>query len=108
MGVCKEGLSGQLAETATLLNKAIECSLGREASLSLTFYNVLSGIDRSPTGFLTMSQLVTEIFLTSGGVTRLVDRMAKAGLVERKGCPNDRRSMHVEMTDEGRTTLQRA
>ena len=49
-----------------------------------------------------------DVALTTGGVTRLVDRMVEAGLVARQNCPNDRRSVHVVLTPVGRATLERA
>ena len=52
-----------------------------------------------------MSRLSNDIALTTGGVTRLVDRMVEAGLVERQACPSDRRSIHVILTPEGRDVL---
>jgi DNA-binding MarR family transcriptional regulator len=55
-----------------------------------------------------MSRLSNDIALTTGGVTRLVDRMVDAGLVERSACPSDRRSIHVVLTPEGRGVLDRA
>jgi DNA-binding MarR family transcriptional regulator len=41
-------------------------------------------------------------------VTRLVDRMERAGYVERRPCPSDRRVQYVGLTDAGRDILQRA
>ena len=38
-----------------------------------------------------MSQLADQVALTSGGITRLLDRMTAAGLVQRVPCPTDRR-----------------
>ena len=55
-----------------------------------------------------MSTLSVDVSLTTGGVTRLVDRMAEAGLVARQNCPNDRRSIHVVLTPQGRAVLERA
>jgi len=57
---------------------------------------------------LTMSTLSADVSLTTGGVTRLVDRMVEAGLVARQNCPNDRRSIHVVLTTEGRAVLEQA
>src|SRR5581483_5992780 len=59
-------------------------------------------------GRLTMSKLSSDVAITTGGVTRLVDRMVEAGLVARQNCPNDRRSVHVVLTPEGQATLARA
>jgi DNA-binding MarR family transcriptional regulator len=55
-----------------------------------------------------MSRLSADVALTTGGVTRLVDRMVDAGLVERKNCPSDRRSVHVVLTPEGGAMLEKA
>jgi DNA-binding MarR family transcriptional regulator len=55
-----------------------------------------------------MSKLSADVALTTGGVTRLVDRMEEAGLVARKDCPSDRRSVHVVLTPNGESTLHQA
>ena len=55
-----------------------------------------------------MSKLSAEVALTTGGVTRLVDRMVEAGLVARQNCPSDRRSVHVVLTPTGQATLRSA
>jgi DNA-binding MarR family transcriptional regulator len=39
--------------------------------------------------------------LTSGGVTRLVDRLVEAGTVERVQCPTDRRVLWAQLTERG-------
>jgi DNA-binding MarR family transcriptional regulator len=55
-----------------------------------------------------MSKLSVDVALTTGGVTRLVDRMVDAGLVERTACPADRRSIYVVLTALGQAVLARA
>jgi MarR family 2-MHQ and catechol resistance regulon transcriptional repressor len=86
--------------------------LGREleetVGIPLVFFDVLIHVGAAPDGRLTMSRLSTDVALTTGGVTRLVDRMADAGLVARENCPKDRRSIHVVLTPEGRAVLERA
>jgi MarR family 2-MHQ and catechol resistance regulon transcriptional repressor len=86
--------------------------LGRElegtVGIPLVWFDVLIHIGGAPEGRLTMSRLSTDVALTTGGVTRLVDRMVEAGLVARQNCPNDRRSVHVVLTDQGTDTLRRA
>ena len=49
-----------------------------------------------------MSRLSSDVALTTGGVTRLVDRMVEAGLVARENCPSDRRSIYVVLTRRAR------
>jgi DNA-binding MarR family transcriptional regulator len=55
-----------------------------------------------------MSRLSADVALTTGGVTRLVDRMVEAGLVARENCPSDRRSIYVVLTPEGQAVLDKA
>jgi DNA-binding MarR family transcriptional regulator len=86
--------------------------LGREleqvVGIPLVWFDVLVHIGGAEEGRLTMSKLSTKVALTTGGVTRLVDRMVEAGLVSRRNCPSDRRSVHVVLTPQGQSTLGRA
>ncbi len=52
--------------------------------------------------------LAESLLLSRSGVTRLVDRMAEAGLVCRESSPEDRRVSYVVMTQPGRDALDRA
>ena len=89
---------------ADLLGRELEQSVG----IPLVWFDVLIHIGGADGGRLTMSKLSTEVALTTGGVTRLVDRMAEAGLVARQNCPSDRRSVHVVLTPAGQSTLGHA
>lgn len=51
--------------------------------------------------------LLCKVNVTKSGLTRLVDRIEKAGLVERTYCPSDRRGTFLVITDEGREILAR-
>src|ERR1700685_3696063 len=86
--------------------------LGREleqnVGIPLVFFDVLIHVGGAPESRLTMSRLVSDVALTPGGVTRLVDRMVEAGLVARENCPNDRRSIYVVLTPQGQAVLHRA
>jgi DNA-binding MarR family transcriptional regulator len=86
--------------------------LGREleqnVGIPLVFFDVLIHVGGASEHRLTMSRLSSDVALTTGGVTRLVDRMVEAGLVARENCPNDRRSIYVVLTPEGQAVLQRA
>jgi MarR family transcriptional regulator, 2-MHQ and catechol-resistance regulon repressor len=93
-------------------NRQLTDRLGRDledtVGIPLVFFDVLIHVGAAPEGRLTMSRLSADVALTTGGVTRLVDRMVEAGLVERQNCPNDRRSVHVVLTAEGRGVLEKA
>jgi MarR family 2-MHQ and catechol resistance regulon transcriptional repressor len=52
-------------------------------------------------GPLLLGDLQKRILVSSGGITFLVDRLAKRGLVERQACPNDRRARYAALTKQG-------
>ena len=89
---------------ADLLGRELEQSVG----IPLVWFDVLIHIGGADEERLTMSKLSAEVALTTGGVTRLVDRMVEAGLVARQNCPSDRRSVHVVLTPAGQATLGHA
>jgi MarR family 2-MHQ and catechol resistance regulon transcriptional repressor len=101
-------LMGLLVEAHARLTRTLGAELERECGIPLTWFDVLIRLGRSPEEHLTMSQLAGEVSLTSGGITRLVDRIAEAGLVERQNCPSDRRSVHVALTPLGKAKLEAA
>jgi DNA-binding MarR family transcriptional regulator len=55
-----------------------------------------------------MNDLAAAVLLSRSGLTRLVDRLVTAGLVERRACPSDRRGALAALTDEGLAALRRA
>jgi DNA-binding MarR family transcriptional regulator len=85
-----------------LLGRELEQSVG----IPLVWFDVLIHVGGADQGRLTMRRLSEEVALTTGGVTRLVDRMVEAGLVARENCPSDRRSVHVVLTPVGHSTLR--
>ncbi len=61
-----------------------------------------------PSNPLSPTQLFKGLMLSSAGITSRLDRLESRGLVRRARHPNDRRSVLVELTDEGRTMLEEA
>ncbi len=101
-------LMGLIVRSHRLLTDRLGRELEQEVGIPLVFFDVLINVGAAPEGRLTMSRLSTDVALTTGGVTRLVDRMVDAGLVERQACPSDRRSIHVILTAQGRDVPDRA
>jgi DNA-binding MarR family transcriptional regulator len=101
-------LMGLLIRSHRRLSFVLGQELEQTVGIALVWFDVLIHIAGAPERRLTMSKLSAEVALTTGGVTRLVDRMVEAGLVARENCPSDRRSVHVVLTDNGQSTLQRA
>lgn len=101
-------LMGLIVRTHRRLTESLGRELEQSVGIPLVFFDVLIHVGAAPEGRLTMSTLSSDVALTTGGVTRLVDRMVEAGLVARQNCPSDRRSIHVVLTPEGRAVLERA
>ena len=72
-----------------------------EYELSETEYEVLLRLARTPGGRLRMSDLSAQTSLSTSGITRVVDRLERAGLTERKSCDTDRRGTWAQLTDAG-------
>jgi DNA-binding MarR family transcriptional regulator len=70
--------------------------------VSLVEFEVLIRLARSPQGQLRMTDLAAQTQLTTSGITRVVDRLERTGLVCRRACPTDRRSSFAVITDAGR------
>jgi DNA-binding MarR family transcriptional regulator len=81
--------------------------LREEESLPLAWYDVLVQLQEAPDHRLRMQELAEAVLLSKSGLTRLVDRMEREGLVRRSACPDDRRGILAELTDTGLATLRR-
>jgi DNA-binding MarR family transcriptional regulator len=80
-----------------------------ESGLSSRDLDVLGALRRAGAPFgLPASQLARAAMLTSGGMTGQADRLASAGLVVRRPDPEDRRTVLVTLTAEGRGVAERA
>lgn len=99
---------GMLAEGFSRLQRELERSLRSDSGLSLAWFEVMLRLGRSPHHELMMSELADQLAITSGGVTRLVDRLIEAGYVERMACPEDRRVHWARLTKDGRAKLDSA
>jgi DNA-binding MarR family transcriptional regulator len=92
------------AHAVTVENLARE--LREREDLPLAWYDVLVQLHESPDGRLRMQELADAVLLSKSGVTRLVDRMERAGLVERARCTDDRRGTFAGLTPAGRQRLR--
>jgi MarR family 2-MHQ and catechol resistance regulon transcriptional repressor len=100
-------IAGLLAETWAGFAGRLTAQLA-EHGLDGAEFEVLLRLARTPGGLLRMSDLAAQTSLTSSGITRLVDRLVAASLVERQACTTDRRTTYAVVTSRGRTRLEAA
>lgn len=78
-----------------------------EASgISYNEFELLLRLVRSPQHRLRMSDLAAQTTLTTSGITRVVDRLQRSGLVERVNCDTDRRGTWAEVTEAGQELME--
>jgi DNA-binding MarR family transcriptional regulator len=92
--------SGFLQAHAQIV-RALDAELEREHGLPLTSYDVLIQLSLAPDGRLRMFELADAVVLSRSGLTRLVERLERDGLVERERGVADLRQMYARLTDRG-------
>lgn len=97
-------LYGLFVEAFTRLRPLVHRDLG----VPDTWFEVLLRLGRTPGNRLRMTDLAEAVSFSSGGFTRLADRMAKEGLIRRDPDPEDRRASLAALTDKGAEALDRA
>ena len=105
----------QLVAWKSLLNAhaavvgAIETKLAAADEIPLTWYDVLWALKkRGDEGCLRFRELQDEIVLSRSALSRLIDNLAKAGLVRKSPCEDDARGIDVTLTDRGQKALASA
>ena len=101
-------LFGLLLETNARLSKSLGLELEATCNLPLAWFEVLLQLRKAPAGRLKMNQVADAIVHSTGGTTRLIDRLEEAGFVARHHCPSDRRAIHVAITELGNQKLDEA
>lgn len=97
---------GLLSEVTSGLSARFHPVLA-QAGLSEVDFETLLRLGRSPRQSLRMSDLAAQTGLSTSGVTRVVDRLERDGLVARIACATDRRASYATLTDKGREKLER-
>jgi DNA-binding MarR family transcriptional regulator len=90
------------------LTRRLEHDLLIEHDLPLASYDVLLQLAEAPQRRLRMTDLAARVLLSRSGLTRLVDRLATDGLVERQSCPSDARGTFTVITEAGLNRLRQA
>ena len=85
-----------------LLVARVGRDLAAATSLPLGSFNVLRMLHEAPGGRLRLSELARAVHLTRSGVSRLANRLERAGMLRREGHALDRRGSCAVLTDRGR------
>ena len=95
-------------KTHSVLVETLDAELQAERGMPLTWFDVLVHLADAPNGKMRMNELSDSVLLSKSGVTRLVDRMERAGLIARGACPTDRRVVYAVITPRGRAAFRKA
>jgi DNA-binding MarR family transcriptional regulator len=92
------------AATTRLLSAQLQADHG----LTINNYEALYILERAEDQRLKRVELARRLMLTPSGVTRLLEGLEGAGLVERVACPTDLRVAYAQLTEAGREKLEAA
>jgi DNA-binding MarR family transcriptional regulator len=101
-------LLARLFRVAHLADRALAAGTAAHG-LQPGWFDLLAALRRSgPPHELNPTDLMEATMLSSGGITKRLDRLADAGLLERRPDPDDRRGTLVRLTRTGRAVIDRA
>jgi DNA-binding MarR family transcriptional regulator len=98
---------GMLRAHAELVRE-LDSELAQEHDMPLSSYEVLLYLNDSDKGRMRMSELADSVLLSRSGLTRLVDRLERQGLLKRERCESDARGLFAEITPTGRKVFAAA
>jgi DNA-binding MarR family transcriptional regulator len=90
------------------LVQAIEARFESSGVVPYQWYDVLVALVEAPEHRLRFSELAEKVLLSRSGLTRLVDRLVRAGLLVREDCVSDRRGCYARLTDAGYDAVRTA
>ena len=97
-----------LGQAAHVVQSALDQQLQAAAGVSGPEFELLWRLGSAPNGRLQMTEIAGLLLASKSGITRLVDRVVEAGLVQRETPPENRRVTYAQLTATGRRVLVRA
>jgi DNA-binding MarR family transcriptional regulator len=99
---------GRITRLASLLDRELDTAFA-EYGLAGCDFDVLATLRRSGAPYrLSPTELSRSTMVTTGGMTKRLDRLEANGLIRRDPDPSDRRGKLIALTDEGRELIDRA
>ena len=96
-----------LVHAGTTLTAGLDAHLQEQLGISLPEQDLLKQLDVNG-GALTLGALARRLFFSKAGMTKMVDRLERAGLVRRERSDQDRRSISAVLTDDGLQAVRRS
>lgn len=90
-----------LLRTHAMLVKRLDAELEATHGLALTSYEVLLNLSHADEHKMRMCDVADSVLLSRSGLTRLIDRLEREGLVERVSCADDARGAFARLTEAG-------
>lgn len=109
LDVSPMGVIGRLNEASSLIARDRLAPVFARFGLQSGEFDVLATLRRSGAPYaLTPTELYEATMVTSGAMTARLDRLEKAGLIQRAPHPSDRRGVVVQLTEKGRELTDEA
>lgn len=96
---------GALTRTHAAVSQRLQDALAAADFPPLPWYEVLAAVAEAPERRMKMGDLAEALVITRGGLTKLVDRLISAGLMERTFCETDRRVSYATLLPVGADLL---
>ena len=94
----------ELMQTSKAIQDCIKAEMMAN-KLNITEFSVLEVLYFK--GKQTIQQIGKSILVSSGSMTYVIDKLEKKGLLNRIDCPNDRRVIHVVLTEDGMSFMKK-
>ena len=101
------GLWLRLMKCARTIEQGMEGKLRRDYKQSMSRFDVLSQLDRSPEKWLSVGELASRLLSSKGNISGLLDRMLQEELIARRESPADRRSHQICISPKGKRLFAR-
>jgi DNA-binding MarR family transcriptional regulator len=96
-----------LIHTSNFLREGLEDTLKDQLNITLPEQDLLKQLSVNGDD-LTLTELAERIYLSKAGMTKMLDRLEKQGLVKRRTVPGNRRTMRATLTKKGRSSLDKS
>ncbi|MUL41503.1 MarR family transcriptional regulator [Streptomonospora sp. PA3] len=83
------------------VDSVVERALHRQFGIGLSEFLALASCAAAPDGEMRMQDLTEAVYLNQSSVSRMVNRLERTGLTERRICEHDRRGVYTGITEHG-------